>query len=216
MWSGTLFNGSSDCSRIILHRDLTPSECGGFTARGISIIDGYFTSQMNLTLTPDYDGKTVDCILYNVDRETVIGVHTINFTSGTNYNHKHRNSKIINILKLTFFCITVSLPPPQKVRLSALSNQNLHFSWDRVTNCSTTSYSIQFSENCGVCTIHTTNINATCILPKLSDRLSVCTLRVQAVTCDNYLGIQSNAVRVNLKRKINLHRLYVFVYGDIT
>ena len=102
MWSGTLFNDSRECSRIVLHGDFTPGECGGFIARGISVNDGYFTSQMNLTLTPDYDGRTVQCVLFNVDRETVIGVHTINFTSGIYYSVDIFDN--LNLTYLGFSC----------------------------------------------------------------------------------------------------------------
>ena len=87
MWNGTLIQGSNgECPEgIVLYRDYTPSACGGFIARGIHISDGAsntFTSQMNLTISNQYNGKTIECSLFSNGVLTLVGRMALNFTVG--------------------------------------------------------------------------------------------------------------------------------------
>ena len=79
----TLWRGSALASQcpeiggeiILRHRTFTQTRtCGNITGRGIGIEeDGYYTSQLNITVDSSMDNDSVECIYNNGTTTTMIG-----------------------------------------------------------------------------------------------------------------------------------------------
>jgi hypothetical protein len=100
VWQGSAF----DCARneILLRHSqfesqMASGECnnGAITGRGIRNLDDAFTSQLNVSVTTNLQGKTVECI-YDNGTTTTIGSSSIIITTG-------ENRKINFQLGLTWF-----------------------------------------------------------------------------------------------------------------
>ena len=70
VWSGSAFNCSSTNNYITLsgHFDIgTSRTCnnGAIVARILSAEGNSYTSQLNVTVTPDTAGKTIECVNYD-------------------------------------------------------------------------------------------------------------------------------------------------------
>ena len=83
MWTGTAFDCSSG-EIPLLHtyykRDGgTFGECnnGNIVARSLRVEDSNYTSQLNVTVTPDVIGKTIECVNYDGRSETIQSSVTI-------------------------------------------------------------------------------------------------------------------------------------------
>ena len=64
VWTGTAFECLCCNDNIILPHDLFSSRScnnGDIVARGLSVEGNNYTSQLNVTVTPDTAGKTVEC-----------------------------------------------------------------------------------------------------------------------------------------------------------
>ena len=55
---------------------------GAITGRGIRVIGNNYTSQINITLDPSMDGKSVVCSYENGSSDTIVGNSSIEFTTG--------------------------------------------------------------------------------------------------------------------------------------
>ena len=69
IWTGTAFNCSaSDYAILLLHNRFSSKgdhgSCsnGAIVARSLSVEDNNYTSQLNVTVTPDTAGKTIECL----------------------------------------------------------------------------------------------------------------------------------------------------------
>ena len=60
-------------------------ECnnGAVVVRAIGETDDNFTSQLNLTVSPDMNNKSVECIYNNGTTRTIVGISTLIITTGT-------------------------------------------------------------------------------------------------------------------------------------
>ena len=68
VWTGTAFDCLSTNNMIILLHDSTMiKQCGSIKANIISEGNGYYTSQLNIAVRPEFIGETVECI-YNDGR----------------------------------------------------------------------------------------------------------------------------------------------------
>ena len=69
VWSGSAFNCSSTNNYITLsgHLDIGTRTCnnGAIVARILSAEGNNYTSQLNVTITPDTAGKTIECVNYD-------------------------------------------------------------------------------------------------------------------------------------------------------
>ena len=58
-----------------------PGKCnnGSIEARGISVRDNYYMSQLNINITSDMIGKTINCVHDNVNLSavTIVGTLTV-------------------------------------------------------------------------------------------------------------------------------------------
>ena len=86
MWQGSAF----DCARneILLRHSqfesqMAVGECnnGAITGKGIRNLDDAFTSQLNVSVTTNLQGKTVECV-YDNGTTTTIGSSSITITAG--------------------------------------------------------------------------------------------------------------------------------------
>ena len=201
IWSGSLFNSSSNgCTKIVLHGDNVPGGCGGFTARNVFAHGNVSTSQITIPVLPEYYGRTIRCNASVSDGNIMIGSKTINYASGL--------LKLLEIIVassyyLLLYCIILdALLPPINLNLTRLSSNVLVFSWTHALNyCENIAYNTIASENCGKCTFNTTIPSATCTSFKVTESISVCRFKVQAVACNEYLGRHSDSVNVSLRCK---------------
>ena len=90
VWRGTAFECSSTTNELILlHRRFTSvygasSSCnnGDTVARGVSAKGNNYTSQLNVTITPDTAGKTVECLRDNGTSSTLLFSRVIPTVTG--------------------------------------------------------------------------------------------------------------------------------------
>ena len=89
VWQGTAFQ----CSGLNRHISLRHSkfntsekpfgECnnGAITARAIGVVDNNYTSQLNVTVSPELNNKTVECV-YDNGTEEIVGSDILSLTTG--------------------------------------------------------------------------------------------------------------------------------------
>ena len=83
IWRGSAFN----CSRegvVLLHRLFTSESdvhqmCnnGFIVGRGLRSENGCYTSQLNVTVTPDMIGKSIECVHNNITSVATVGSRNI-------------------------------------------------------------------------------------------------------------------------------------------
>lgn len=92
VWTGTAFSCNDGSNEIaLLHSRYASSNgavgvCnnGVIVARSLRVEDGYYTSQLNVSVTADIAGKTVVCLHDNVSSQIVQFSNTI--TTGIYYS----------------------------------------------------------------------------------------------------------------------------------
>ena len=90
VWQGTAFQ----CSGLNRHLSLRHSKfnvsvkpyggCnnGAIIAHAIGVVDNHYTSQLNVTLSPEMNNRTVECV-YDNGTETIVGSAVLAFTTGS-------------------------------------------------------------------------------------------------------------------------------------
>ena len=167
---------------------------------GVSVESTRFTSRLIVRVNSDIVGKNVSCIYDDSarGRETLIGIKTIELTSG---------GKFWSYGKLGFqFNCYLHIPlddlsQPTNISLVKASPSELMFKWSSVTHdCSALHYDIMMtSTDCGNCPMIVNHTTAICAIQKLQpNEVRMCSFRVQAVLCDNIFG-QSGEASFRLK-----------------
>ena len=90
VWKGSAFQceqGGSSHEIHLLHRKFvngTSGVCnnGAIVAYSIGVIDNRYTSQLNVTVSPEMDNRTVECAYDDGITETIVGVRTVILTPG--------------------------------------------------------------------------------------------------------------------------------------
>lgn len=78
-----MFNLSSNgCTRVVSSQDGRPDRCGPFNAEVLSTHQNNFTSQLDLPVLPEYNGRTIWCNTIKDGENMIIGTYTINYASG--------------------------------------------------------------------------------------------------------------------------------------
>ena len=92
VWKGSAF----DCpfGRIILRHTQFASggaiglcNNGDVVGRGVLQQNNCFTSQLNITLRSNLNGRSIECVYENVENVTLVGRRVINVTSGNFYHY---------------------------------------------------------------------------------------------------------------------------------
>ena len=140
--------------------------------RSLGIEGNNYASQLNVTVTPDIAGKTIEC-LYE-DGLVITHVFTLvipttgpfSFPSGLMFSNANYSSRIVTFL------------------------------WSPVApDCPAIHYNI-LASNCGSCPTTTNHTTVTCTDIPIND--SVCTLSVQTVVCGNITGNTSDPITIVL------------------
>jgi hypothetical protein len=75
LWTGSAFNYLSSSNEIWFYHifSTTYKMCnnGAIVARGLNVEGNNYTSQLNVTITPDTAGQTIDCLHYNLTQDIV-------------------------------------------------------------------------------------------------------------------------------------------------
>jgi hypothetical protein len=69
IWTGTAFSGCQQNEILLLHRQFTPigsgstRTCnnGAIVGQSLGVLGNHYTSQLNVTITPETAGKTITC-----------------------------------------------------------------------------------------------------------------------------------------------------------
>ena len=99
------------------------------------------------------------------------------------------------------------LSPPRNISIT-ISPDQLIFIWSPVThNCSAITYNIISAPDCGNCQSTTNSTSATCIIQRLvPNEERICTVRVQAIVCDNIQGKESDLTTIKLAGRPYKHK----------
>ena len=195
IWTGSAFDCSSSENEIFMiphfHYLATCSK-GTIVAIIISVEEDNYTSQLNVTVTPETVGKNIEC-LYTDGTGSIsnLNVSSVIDTTGL------LPCKLCQPLLITINCISGPLSPPDKLQINNINflSQELTFSWSPVApDCPAIRYNI-LASNCGSCPTTTNYTTVTCI--NVPTDGSVCTFAVQTVVCGNITGNASDAIRVN-------------------
>ena len=99
------------------------------------------------------------------------------------------------ILKCNF---TEPYPPPLNIHVEDIAPQQLTFSWiGHNTSCDTLHYNIM-SRNCGNCPTSSNSTSVTCTNVIVKENVSMCSLAVQTVVCNNIVGKETLPVVLKL------------------
>ena len=222
IWSGTAFSGCPQDDILLQHRQFTPTggttgSCnnGVIVGRSLDEQGNNYTSQLNVTITPETAGKTIMCSYDALDGQNIM----IKFSTITPGNHapllynnyiadkQYIRQNLVSHLYIMFLelfdqmhavtCITAGhLSPPNKLFISSANFilRRLTFSWSSVAlDCPVIRYNI-LASNCGSCPTTTNHTNVTCT--DVPTENSVCTFAIQTVLCGSLIGNKSDPVIV--------------------
>ena len=238
VWSGTAFSGCLQNEILLQHSDFTPTggptgRCnnGGIVGQSLGAQGNNFTSQLNVTITPETAGKTIMCSYDALDSQNIMikfstiipGNHAPllynNYITDKQYIRQNLVSHLY-IMLLELFdhmhavtCITAGhLSPPNKLFISSANFilRHLTFSWSSVApDCPVIHYNI-LASNCGSCPTTTNHTSVTCT--DVPTENSVCIFAIQTVLCGTLIGNESDPVivhtetsqeRINVDMSIN-------------
>ena len=199
IWSGSALNNCIFNEIVLLHNHFNTgtynricSNNGAIVVRGLSVEGNIYTSQLNITVTPDIAEKTIECGSDNGTHYKRLYTWTIPPVTGLSSEY----SKPISCL---YLIITIgALLPPDKIGISNADSslRQLTFSWSPVApDCPAIHYNI-LASNCGSCPTTTKHTNATCTDVPTDD--NECNFAIQTVVCGN--------ITVNFS--INTHIFY--------
>ena len=97
VWQGTAFQCPGLSSHILLRHskfnasEKTYGECnnGAIVASVIGVVDNHYTSQLNVTLSPEMNNRTVECV-YDNGIGTIVGSAILAFKTGKSTTSMHR------------------------------------------------------------------------------------------------------------------------------
>ena len=198
VWTGTAFDCPYSGNEIILlHRHFLNhayGSCnnGAIEARFLSVKGNNYTSQLNVTVTPDTAGKTIECLHDNGTAVFFIFSLMIPLTGMPPYT---KNCCCHYKMLITQ---TGPFSSPNKLYTSIvdLSLQEIAFSWSPVApDCPAIHYNI-LASNCGSCPNTTNHTNVTCT--DVPTDGSVCIFGIRTVVCGNITSTTSDPISIVL------------------
>jgi hypothetical protein len=208
----TIWTGNAlDCLQlpneiVLLHLRFLYSVIGGscnngaIVARSLSVEDKNFTSQLNVTVTPDTAGKTIDCFRDDGIHEILLFSSIIPTITGLSlaYIQQINFMPFIEIFISPILITIGPLWPPNTLEISNadFSLREFTFSWSPVVPDSPAIHYNILASNCGSCPTTTNHTSITCTDIPTND--SICTFAVQTVVCGNITGNTSDPVSITL------------------
>ena len=201
----TIWTGSAlDCNHlkeiVLLHNrflDGIAGSCnnGAIVVRSLSVQGDNYTSQLNVTVTSDTAGKTIECASDNGVNITLFFSTVIPAITGL-------SSCIATCNQQPYCCpslFTIGFHPPNISNVD-YSSRELTLSWSPVApDCPAIHYII-LASNCGSCPTTTSHNALTCT--DVPTDGSMCTFAVQTVVCGNIIGNASNPVNISTEPSI--------------
>ena len=90
LWNGTTFHCASN-EIILRHSQFslpagTSGSCnsGAITGRSVGVTNGCYSSELNVTVSPDFSGRTIQCIHDGSTGLRIINITTLNVVTGKN------------------------------------------------------------------------------------------------------------------------------------
>ena len=223
VWSGTAFSGCLQNEILLPHHPTGGSfgTCnnGAIVGQSLGVQGNNYTSQLNVTITPETAGKTITCAYDALDgRNIMIKFSTIilgnrapllydNYIAVQQYIRKNLISYLYMLFTLLIRHIVITagqLPPPNKLFISTANfvSWYLTFSWSPVaSDCPATIHYNILASNCGSCPTTTNHTNVTCT--DIPTENSVCTFAIQTVLCETLIGNKSDPVIVTTTRLLD-------------
>ena len=179
---------------------------GNIMGRLVRIENGGFISQLNVTVTSEIAGRTIDCAY---DNGTMHRIGSINLTTGNGFFYAciyqigkhcimHMVHLICNNMLLLFMIEFAPSSPPVSISWSATSSEFYTFNWNmRSPDCpgSAIHYNT-LASNCGSCPTTTNHTNITCT--DVPTDGSTCTFTIQTVICGIITGVVSQVSLLNI------------------
>ena len=199
VWKGTAFDCPSSAHGIILlhsrFRDEhgTQGACnnGTIVGQSLRIKDTSYTSQLNVTVSSDMIGESIECFQDDGEVETLVESSTIVPTTGYLCNI---NCYSILFIHAMYMIHAAPFPSPDRMSISRadVSSKQLIFNWSPVApDCLAIHYNI-LASNCGSCPSTTTHTIVTCT--DVPTDGSMCTFALQTVVCRNIVGNSSDTI----------------------
>ena len=206
----TIWNGSAfDCqgNEITLLHGLTSSgilgECndGAIVGRRVSVEGNLYTSQLNVTVTPDMAGKNITCVY---DAMTGRSSNVSIYLSAVIIIPGNFCPKLVRVATIHKFTICIGpFPPPSKFYISTADfvSKVFTFSWSPVApECPAAIHYNILASNCGSCPTTTNHTTVTCTDVPING--SMCLFAIQAVVCENITGNTSDPIHIYSKNLI--------------
>ena len=192
MWRGTDISGS--CEVVLFHSMFgVPGAARGVCNNGavvgynIGAENNCYTSNLDVLVSSELNGRTVECIIDDVTTSRVIDTSTLFITTS--------KIKIISVTYIIYIVHAAPFPPPTNVQLVMAGPGELTFSWSPPQQrCPYLTFNV-ISNDCGTCQNNSAFSNMTCrefTLP------STCTLTVQSIICGNLSSAESMPVTARL------------------
>ena len=196
IWNGTSFRCQNTNHVIILrHSQINNSEIqkirgvctnGKIVASAIGIVNDSYISQLNVTVTPEMNNKTVECWHnHNLTDTLVKRMYIILITQNLSLNQS-----------------------PINTRLSNVGRGELTFNWTREpVVCNASSSSFQYiidSVGCGICPLTTLSNDNHVTCTNVSLEYTLCSFTVVANTTEGIILWETNqtkAVNITLQGK---------------
>lgn len=193
VWRGSVI--AAGCEVTLVHAQFGTSAAfgvcnnGAVVGRGTRVDNSCYSSQLSVYVSPDLDGRTIDCSVDDGREVSLINSTTLLLSRGSTTASLFEPVLII-------VCFLESFLPPTNVQLADANPRELTFTWTPPSQyCPSLTFNI-ITENCGTCQNTTSLTNTTCENYGLS---IVCTFMIQSVICGNLISSnQNNPVTVNL------------------
>ena len=198
-WRGSAFNCPSSSNGILVLNSTVGSEpCNNemIIVRIIRRKDDNYTSQLNVILSSDLIGKSIECASYNGSHYITISNTTLDIRMWDDmYTHTSLPLILFTYMQLPN---TAPFPPPDEVSIAQVNfgTKKVTLSWSPVAlDYPAIHYNI-LASNCGSCPTTTNHTNVTCTDLPSDD--SMCNFAIQTVVCGNITGNWSKPLTFNV------------------
>ena len=212
IWRGSAFNCASSDNEIQLLNNTAGNETcnyGMITGRVIRRQDNNYTTQLNVILSSNLIGKTVECASNNGSEPVTISntILAVGMYVGRDPSvsmHAYTNIIAIHYSVMAYILSTaVPLPPPDAISIALVDFgvKEITFSWSPVASDCPTVHNNILASNCGSCP---TTTNQTCVTcTDIPTDNSMCTFAIQTVVCGNITSNMSKSLSFNVTETVN-------------
>ena len=221
VWRGSIFNCPNSGNEIVLrhstfeHGSIKTCNDGTVVAFGTEVTNSSYTSQLNVTVSPEMHNGTIECVQDGTN-VTLLGACTLTLATGKQACALCKKCSNIIIMSTFTTMIICTEEPLDDVHVSDINPNQFTVDWSPLaSNCLIVTYII-ITTNCGVCPNTTSDTFITCTNLTINGQVCSVTVVIQTnINIDetNINSEHSGTVNIALQGKLYqlliLHKIIV-------